>query len=108
MDELIAKLRRKRAVLHDTITLYRTLELVNPDGPEAADALTTLQVREATLIRERDALAAENDRLSKAVCSGVLGELLSDDETEALAGFVKMLRSEALATSDLAEGKNHA
>lgn len=40
-------------------------------------------------------LRAENDRLSKAVCSGVLGELLSDDEATALADFVKGLRSQA-------------
>jgi hypothetical protein len=80
MDELIAKLHRKRAVLHDTITLYRTLELVNPDGPEAADALTTLQAR------LREAL----DMVLEAAESG--GYSVSE---------FKQL--EALATSDLAE-----
>jgi hypothetical protein len=105
-DELIARLLATRSIQH-TVSARDDDDPVprvpiNPDGPEAAEALTTMQAREATLIRERDALAAENDRLSKAVCSGILGELLTDDENEALVGFVKNLRREALGTSGLA------
>jgi hypothetical protein len=38
---------------------------------------------------------AEIERLCKVVCSEVLGGLLSDDESEALVGFVKELRRAA-------------
>jgi hypothetical protein len=42
---------------------------------------------------EIDRLVAENERLSKAVCSGILGDLLAPDENEALVAFVKELRA---------------
>lgn len=41
------------------------------------------------------ALLAENERLSKAVIGGVLGDLLDLDETVALVAFVKFLRAHA-------------
>lgn len=37
-------------------------------------------------------LEAENDRLSKAVGSGMLGELLNDEETDEFVKFIKFLR----------------
>jgi hypothetical protein len=39
------------------------------------------------------ALEAENDRLSKAVGSGILGQLLNDEETDEFVKFIKFLRS---------------
>jgi hypothetical protein len=38
-------------------------------------------------------LEAENDRLSKAVGSGILGELLNDEETDEFVKFIKFLRT---------------
>ena len=40
-------------------------------------------------------LEAENERLTKAVGSGVLKELLDDDETEEFVKFIKFLRESA-------------
>jgi hypothetical protein len=48
-------------------------------GDEAADRIERLE--------------AENARLSTAVCSGILGDLLTADEGEALVAFVKDLRA---------------
>lgn len=57
------------------------------------DLATLAEIRE---LRARiDDLEAENNRLSKAVCSGVLGDLLTPDEADALTDFVKMLRAQA-------------
>ena len=51
---------------------------------------------EADLLRERIAeLEAENDRLSKAVGSGMLGELLSDEESDEFVKFIKFLRGQS-------------
>jgi hypothetical protein len=53
------------------------------------------------------ALEAENERLGKAVCSGVLGTLLEADETAALHEFIQELRGQRKTCSgcqaDLAE-----
>lgn len=43
-------------------------------------------------MHDLECLGAENARLSKAVCSDILGALLTPDENEALVGFVKSLR----------------
>jgi hypothetical protein len=59
-DELIERLLATRSIQH-TVSARDDDDPVprvpiNPDGPEAAEALTTMQAREATLIRERDML----------------------------------------------------
>jgi hypothetical protein len=46
------------------------------------------------------ALEDENARLSKAVCSGILGDLLTPDENVALLDFVKSLRARATLQQD--------
>jgi hypothetical protein len=51
-------------------------------------------------------LKAENDRLSNAVCSNVLGGLLDHDETEALVAFVKELRSPTALRARAEGGKS--
>jgi hypothetical protein len=52
------------------------------------------RLNRAELIAENARLNAENERLSTAVCSGILGDLLTPDESEALVQFVKMLRGQ--------------
>lgn len=52
----------------------------------AAEELNALKARVAEL-------EAENDRLSKAVGSGILGELLNDEETDEFVKFIKFLRT---------------
>ncbi len=44
-------------------------------------------------------LEAENANLSKAVCSGILKDLLEPDETDALVDFIKFLREQKPALS---------
>jgi len=63
------------------------MRLRNPDGPEAADEIAALRARVAEL-------EAENDRLTKAVGSGILGELLNDEETDEFVNFIKFLRGQ--------------
>lgn len=50
-------------------------------------------------LAERDrqiaALQTENDRLTKAVGSGILNELLTPDESDAFVNFIKFLRQQA-------------
>lgn len=56
-DEMLVRLRKKRRVLHDDERGLRySYELVNPDGPEAADRITSLE-------DEKRVLAADNERL---------------------------------------------
>jgi hypothetical protein len=62
-------------------------------NPRAFEALNELLPALPALIARIEEVEAENARLSKAVCSGVLGELLSDDESVALAAFIKDLRA---------------
>lgn len=54
---------------------------------EAADEIAALRARVAEL-------EAENDRLTKAVGSGILGELLNDEETDEFVNFIKFLRGQ--------------
>lgn len=56
---------------------------------EAADEIASLRARV-------EAMEAENERLTKAVGSGILGELLNDEETDEFVNFIKFLRSQAL------------
>lgn len=56
------------------------------EAEAAAEELNALKARVAEL-------EAENDRLSKAVGSGILGELLNDEETDEFVKFIKFLRT---------------
>jgi hypothetical protein len=58
-------------------------------NPRAFEALNELLPALPALIARIEEVEAENARLSKTVCSGVLG----DDESEALAAFIKDLRA---------------
>lgn len=40
------------------------------------------------------AVLAENERLSRAVIGGILGDLLKDDEQAALVDFIRSLRAD--------------
>lgn len=61
----------------------------------APDPLLTEAADEIAALRERVAeLEAENDRLTKAVGSGILGELLNDEETDEFVNFIKFLRGQ--------------
>lgn len=55
--------------------------------PSQADEIAALRARVAEL-------EAENDRLTKAVGSGILGELLNDEETDEFVNFIKFLRGQ--------------
>lgn len=58
-------------------------------------SLTRAQAAQlAESIRE---MVSENERVSGAVCSGILRDLLTPDESEALVAFVKALRAEQSA-----------
>lgn len=46
------------------------------------------------LLAENARLREENERLSKQVVSGVLGELLNTEEHDALVDFIKFLRTD--------------
>ncbi len=89
-------------------TIAELEAILAAEGQDAVQILPSGEVRHMTSfedlammaenreLRARiDELETENQRLIKAVCSGILGELLTPDETEALVSFVKMLRSEA-------------
>jgi hypothetical protein len=73
-DELSERLLATRSIQH-TVSARDDDDPVprvpiNPDGPEAAEALTTMQAREATLIREiqraKLLIGAKNDNLHEA------------------------------------------
>ena len=65
-------------------------DLSLPNLPEVSR-----QHREIAALRERvAALEAENDRLTKAVGSGILGQLLNDEETDEFVKFIKFLREQ--------------
>jgi len=85
LPELVKRLRARRPFQHTY--LYGTLGggLVNPDGPEAAATIERLSA-------DKERLEAENERLSKAVCSGILGDLLTPAETDVMVDFIKQLR----------------
>lgn len=40
-------------------------------------------------------LEEENDRLTKTIGSGILGELLNDEETDEFVNFIKFLRGQS-------------
>jgi hypothetical protein len=75
---------------------------------EAAQAVATIAERRMEEMRvEIERLKRENDRLSKAVTSGILGDLLTTDENDALVEFVKTLRAGA-ASPNMDREDNHA
>lgn len=59
---------------------------------DAADEIAALRARVAEL-------EAENDRLTKAVGSGILGQLLNDEEQDEFVKFIKFLRGSPEAQS---------
>lgn len=66
-------------------------DLSLPNLPE----VSRLQ-RENAALRARVAeLEEENDRLTKTVGSGILGELLNDEETDEFVNFIKFLRGQS-------------
>jgi hypothetical protein len=70
-DELIERLLATRSIQH-TVSARDDDDPVprvpiNPDGPEAAEALTTMQAREATLIRYFSELRKTLTKLSVPV-----------------------------------------
>jgi hypothetical protein len=67
------------------------------NGNIVSDDKLDLSMQNLLLSQENQRLRVENERLSKAVGSGILGGLLSDDETTALVDFVKMLRAASSA-----------
>lgn len=70
-----------------------------PASPEQPD--------QADVLRERIAeLEAENDRLSKAVGSGILRDLLNDEEQDEFVKFIKFLRSSPEARAALTQTKD--
>ncbi|MBD3732814.1 MAG: hypothetical protein IE934_08870 [Sphingopyxis sp.] len=60
--------------------------------PSQADEIAALRARVAEL-------EAENDRLTKAVGSGILGQLLNDEEQDEFVKFIKFLRGSPEAQS---------
>lgn len=59
------------------------------------ESLPSALISENRALRARiNDLEAENARLSQAVCSGILGELLAPDEEAAFVDFIKMLRAQ--------------
>ena len=81
-------------------TLLECIELRrerSEKGPPLKDILSKRQADEIASLRARvEAAEAENERLTKAVGSGILGELLNDEETDEFVNFIKFLRSQAL------------
>jgi hypothetical protein len=82
---------------------YADAILVSDDAGDAGEAYAARELVKVVLASLNTApagddvrlLREENARLSKAVCSGVLNDLLTEDETEALVEFVKELRARA-------------
>ena len=68
------------------VEIYEAMRALDPARTLRADAVLAL---------ENDRLRKENARLSRAVCSGVLNDLLTPDENTALLAFVKTLRNAA-------------
>lgn len=80
--DLLARLRGRARYLRD---------LGRVKSPEMMDeAALEIEHQAETIAR----MTEENERLSKAVCGGVMRDLLSDDEVETLADFIKMLREQ--------------
>lgn len=79
--------------------LQGAIDAINPNSTDeewtrllaeamnAADEIAALRARVAEL-------EGENDRLTKAVGSGILGELLNDEETDEFVNFIKFLRGQ--------------
>jgi hypothetical protein len=106
-DELIERLLATRSIQH-TVSARDDDDPVprvpiNPDGPEAAEALTTMQAREATLIR--DARSAGFDAAVLRIEQWAPG-FYSDDtrrKLEAIVCDLRRVKDEALGTSGLVE-----
>lgn len=63
----------------------------------ALDAFDRIVAERDTLRKEVERLTIENERLTKAVGSGILGELLNDEETDEFVKFIKFLRGQGAA-----------
>jgi diadenosine tetraphosphatase ApaH/serine/threonine PP2A family protein phosphatase len=75
----------------ETVWLYGQRDGVDLWRALSAKALEASH--HAELVEEVARLRAENDRLSRAVCSGILGDLLAPDENEALLAFIRDVRA---------------
>ena len=89
---LCASLEAQMAILTEKGREYQ--EAVSTlDSERQANAILT---DENTALRARVAeLEEENDRLTKTVGSGILGELLNDEETDEFVNFIKFLRGQS-------------
>jgi hypothetical protein len=67
-------------------------EYIQSDCPDCGKLSSENGQEVSELVAENERLRAENERLSRAVCSGILGDLLTPDENEALLAFVNELR----------------
>lgn len=63
----------------------------------ALDAFDRIVAERDALRKEVERLTIENERLTKAVGSGILGELLNDEETDEFVKFIKFLRGQSAA-----------
>jgi chromosome segregation ATPase len=96
--------------LEDDVALWkreaadRSQGMVDLNLDRAAMGVENMQLRERI-----DELEAENERLTKAVGSGILGQLLNDEETDEFVKFIKFLRGspEARATLSNTPGGQH-
>jgi len=89
---LCASLEAQMAILTEKGREYQ--EAVSTlDSERQANAILTDEI---TALRARVAeLEEENDRLTKTVGSGILGELLNDEETDEFVNFIKFLRGQS-------------
>jgi hypothetical protein len=74
---LLERLRKKRCVLHDADRLHSTLELTNPDGPEAADRIEALiaqveMLREALVKVDQSAVRNDDDESGYTISEAAL------------------------------------
>lgn len=88
IDRLRAEIRQRQYDSGDMLYLGAPDPLLT----EAADEIAALRARVAEL-------EAENDRLTKAVGSGILGQLLNDEEQDEFVKFIKFLRGSPEAQS---------
>lgn len=81
---------------HDTLTVEDAVLIVAMRNalPDLLNTIDQQAARIEALEREIEGLRSENERLSQAVCSGILGGLLEEAETAALVDFIKMLREQ--------------
>lgn len=104
--DLQARLRKTR------IETYRPLVRVlnNPDGPEAATALATLEAEAAALRAERDELRKERDEAERQKINWFECHLAHRDACAALGranGELLRRAMDAEARAALAKGQSH-